>query len=105
MGPRLQFRRSSRGEYNKLVAEIAPRTSGLLADDRQTTEDFSFHIWRQIFASIVRNEKKALEDFSTVRFEIEVNERRSDAREVVPILKIELICEPGKPARPVCDEA
>ena len=85
-------------------AEITPRTSGLLAD-RQTTEDFSFHIWRQIFEFIVRNEKKALEDFSTVRFQIEVIERRSHVPEVVPIVKIELICEPGKPAKPVCDEA
>ena len=84
-------------------ADIAPRTRGFLADP-QTNEDFSFHIWRQIFRSIVRNEKRALEDFSTVRFEIEVNERRSDVPEVVSIVKIELICEPGKPARPVCDE-
>ena len=82
-------------------AETDPRTNG----DRQSIEDFSFHVWRQICRSIVRHEKKALEDRSTVRFEIEVNERRSDVPEVVPIVKIELICAPGKPARQVCNGA
>jgi hypothetical protein len=83
-------------------AEITPPTLGVLGADLAITGDFSFHIWQQIFRSIVRNEKKALECGATVRFEIEVNERDCRATNIVPILHIELVCEPGKQARPSC---
>ena len=76
----------------------------------QTSADFSFEIWRQIFRVIATNERKALDTGVPVVFSIEVNER--DAEHQAALLKVDLICEPNVPARempscpaPACEGA
>ena len=74
-------------------------TSGAAAESNLSTEDFSFFIWRKIFRAIAENEKAALRNLETVSFELEVNQRRADLDGKEAILKIALVCEPGKPAK------
>jgi hypothetical protein len=78
-------------------AEIASRAKSDVGAN-QSTDDFSFDIWRQIFRAIVRNEKKAMDSGETVLFEIEVTERDSGVPNKLSVLKIDLVCEPGKQA-------
>lgn len=66
-----------------------------------STEDFSFFIWRKIFRAIAENEKAALQNLETVSFELEVSQRRNDLDDKEAILKIELVCEPGKPPKAI----
>ena len=70
-----------------------------LRTDMQTAEDYSFLIWREIFRAIVRNEKQALESSRTVELEVEVRQSDSPCSVKERIIKIEVICEPGKPPR------
>jgi hypothetical protein len=86
-------------------AKIAPREQSVIGAD-PSTDDFSFDIWRQIFRTIARNEKKALDNWETAHFEIEVSEREIHLPNKLSILKMELVCEPGKSARlAACDQA
>jgi hypothetical protein len=62
-------------------------------------EDFSFMLWRRIFQMVVENERKALDDGKSVQFELEVVQRT--AHSGVSTLQIKVVCEPGKPARPL----
>lgn len=64
-----------------------------------TAEDFSFLIWHHIFVTIVENEKNASATGKTICFEVEVAQRTAQTRN--SIIELELICEPGKPARPL----
>src|SRR5262245_63476201 len=45
--------------------------------DQSTDIDFSFELWREIFKALVHNEKRALEKFETIEFELEVTQRWS----------------------------
>lgn len=63
-----------------------------------TDEDFSFAVWRQIFFLVVEHERQAVESGRTVQFELEVFERAAPS-ESIPIINLQVICEPGKPAR------
>ena len=84
-------------------AKIASRARRVEANP--STDDFSFDIWRQIFRTIARNEKKAMDNWETVHFEIEVTEREVHLPNTMSILKMQLVCEPGKQARLACDQA
>ena len=64
-----------------------------------STDDFSFDIWRQIFRTIARHEKKGMDTWETVHFEIEVTEREVHLPNTMSILKMQLVYEPGKRAR------
>ena len=78
-------------------AKVASRARRVEANP--STDDFSFDIWRQIFRTIARNEKKAMDTWETVHFEIEVTEREVHLPNKISILKMQLVCEPGKQAR------
>ena len=67
--------------------------------DQTPEADFSFSLWREIFAVIVLNEKKALDTFETVEFELEVMHRVTSEPRSQCIIKMQLVAEPGKPAR------
>jgi hypothetical protein len=67
--------------------------------DLQTAEDLSFFIWREIFSAIVRNEKHALESFKRVELDVEVKQSDGHCSEMERIIKIGVVCEPGKPPR------
>ena len=67
------------------------------AVETEAAEDFSFLIWQEIFRAIIRNEKQALESSKAVGFEVEV--KQSDGLAKERIIKIEVVCEPGKPPR------
>jgi hypothetical protein len=62
-------------------------------------DDFSFAIWRDVFKAIVQNEKRALETWETIEFEVEVTQRVALGAKSECIIKMDLVCEPGKPAR------
>jgi hypothetical protein len=79
-------------------AKIASRARRVL-EANPSTDDFSFDIWRQIFRTIARNEKKAMDNCETVHFEIEVSEREVHLPDKISILKMQLVCEPGKQVR------
>jgi hypothetical protein len=85
------------------MRSIDPRTHNALEPELQTTEDFSFHIWRQIFRTIVRNEQKAMQTGETVSFAFEVRRQDTDDGNSAPVVKVEVVCEPGKQPRLACD--
>jgi hypothetical protein len=81
------------------------RARGELETDLPTAEDFSFFIWREIFRAIVHNEKQALETSKTLEIEVEVKQHDGHCSKKVRIIKIEVVCEPGKRPRlshPLC---
>ena len=71
------------------------------ADSTQQLEevDFSFDLWREIFKAIARNEKRAMDTWETIGFEVEVTQRGTESARSECIVKMDLVCEPGKPAR------
>ena len=90
-------------------ADSATNTSGAdyagcPADEASETQqlqevDFSFDIWRMIFKAIAHNEKRAMDTWETIGFEVEVTQRGTQSTRSECIVKVDLVCEPGKPAR------
>ena len=74
-------------------------TPDVLSTGMRVTEDFSFQIWREVFRTIVSNEKNAMETGEPVNFELEVKQNGSQRGQSEVILKIAIVCEPGQPAR------
>lgn len=61
--------------------------------------DFSFRIWREVFTAVVRHERCALDTNENVEFELEVIQRSGACTQSESILKVRVVCEPGRPAR------
>jgi hypothetical protein len=72
---------------------------GITSTGISVADDFSFQIWREVFSTIVSNEKRAMETGEAVSFALEVRQKLSKRGRSEVIVKIELVCEPGKPAR------
>lgn len=71
-----------------------------LHDNPQTTEDFSFLVWREVFRAIANIQRKAVEISQTVELEIKVNQfTHHPAEQEVIVFRAEVICEPGKRPR------
>ena len=64
-------------------------------------DDFSFLIWRQIFKAVAEKEKQALESSKTIGFEVEVTQQVANFPHKECLVRINVICEPGKPARAI----
>ena len=74
-------------------------TPNMLSTEIPVADDFSFQIWREVFRTIVSNEKSAMETGEPINFELEVGQNVSQRGKSEMILKIAIVCEPGKPAR------
>ena len=74
-------------------------TPNMLSTEIPVADDFSFQIWREVFRTIVSNEKSAMETGEPINFELEVRQNVSQRGKSEMILKIAIVCEPGKPAR------
>ena len=74
-------------------------TPDILSTEIPVADDFSFQIWREVFRTIVSNEKSAMETGEPVNIELEVRQKLSKSGSIEAIVKMEIVCEPGKPAR------
>ena len=74
-------------------------TPNMRSTEIPVADDFSFQIWREVFRTIVSNEKSAMETGEAVNFELEVRQNLSKSGASEAIVKIEIVCDPGKPAR------
>ena len=91
--------RSNNSSNNVFDAPIPISPGDKAIETQQTQEtDFSFDLWRETFKAVVQNEKKALETWETIAFELEVTQRGAHGASSC-IIKLDLVCEPGKPAR------
>ena len=63
--------------------------------DLQTSEGFSFLIWREIYRVIVLHEREALERAMVTQFDIEVKQCHAHSESEL-IIKCRFVCEPGK---------
>lgn len=90
---------------SKLIADRSEAANGsagrqsIETKDQSADIDFSFELWREIFKALVHNEKRALEKFQTIEFELEVTQRWSNLARSECIFKMDLVAEPGKPVR------
>ena len=64
-------------------------------------DDFSFLIWQQIFKVVAESEKQALENNKTIGFEVEVTQQVANFSCKECLIRINVVCEPGKPARAI----
>jgi hypothetical protein len=92
--------RSNNSANNTIDAAISICSDDKAIETQQMQEaDFSFDLWREIFEAIVQNEKRALETWETIAFKLEVTQRAAHGASSDCMIKLELLCEPGKPAR------
>ena len=77
---------------------MSGRQNDVVSNVEARDEDFSFLIWRRIFKAIVENERRAAESGETVKCEFEVLQHASGSQ--VSLIRVKLVCELGRPARP-----
>ena len=80
------------------LASMSGRQNDVVSHVEARDEDFSFLIWQQIFKVIVENEQRALESGETVQCEFELLQHASCSQ--ISLVRVKLVCEPGRPARP-----